>query len=621
MLLHPIDVGIVCLYFLAMLAIGFIVEKRASRGIDSYFLAENRMPWWLLSLSNAASMFDISGTMWLVYLLFVYGMKSVYIPWLWPVFNQIFLMVYLSPWMRRSAALTGGQWITLRFGNGRGAEAARLSVVFFATASVIGFTSYAFVGIAKFSAVFLPDTFSPNTYGAVIVAFTTVYTVMGGLYSVVLTDLVQYTLVTIACVAIGWIAISRVDPATLAAMTPAGWADIGVHEHLGLDWSTLMPQVSERIAKDGYEAFAAVVGLMVFKGVLVSAAGPAPNYDMQRILATRGPREAALMSGCVSLVLFFPRYFMVAGITVLALVFLGPEIAKSGVDFEQVLPLVIQRFVPVGLSGLLIAGLLAAFMSNFAGTINAAAAYLVNDVAKRYLWPNEAPKTYVRMSYAASILVVVLGCGFGLFMRSINEITVWIVSALWGGYAAPNLLKWHWWRMNGHGYFWGMIAGIAGALVVAALPSLSPLQSFPILFLISLAGSIAGSLLTEPEDETVVLEFYRRTRPWGVWGPMRDKLPQREQDAGSLTPQPLRDGFNILVGIAWQTSLIALPIYIVIQSWSAACITAAVSLCTTAILKFNWYDGLSSETTPVELARPLAGNALDAADPVPPANP
>jgi hypothetical protein len=157
--------------------------------------------------------------------------------------------------------------------------------------------------------------------------------------------------------------------------------------------------------------------------------------------------------------------------------------------------------------------------------------------------------------------------------------------------------------------------------VVAALPSLSPLQSFPILFLISLAGSIAGSLLTEPEDETVVLEFYRRTRPWGVWGPMRDKLPQREQDAGSLTPQPLRDSFNILVGIAWQTSLIALPIYIVIQSWSAACITAAVSLCTTAILKFNWYDGLSSETTPVELARPLAGNALDAADPVPPANP
>ena len=248
MLLHPIDIAIVALYFVVMLAIGFIVEKRASRGIDSYFLAENRIPWWLLSLSNAASMFDISGTMWLVYLLFVYGLKSVYIPWLWPVFNQIFLMVYLSPWMRRSAALTGGQWITLRFGSGRGAEAARLSVVFFAAASVIGFTSYAFVGIAKFSAVFLPNTFSPNAYGAVVVGITTLYTVMGGLYSVVLTDLVQYVLMTVACVAIGWIAIARVDPAMLAAMTPAGWSDIGVHAHLGLDWSALMPQVAHRIA-------------------------------------------------------------------------------------------------------------------------------------------------------------------------------------------------------------------------------------------------------------------------------------------------------------------------------------------------------------------------------------
>src|SRR3954465_9382380 len=164
--LHSIDIAIIALYMLGMVAIGFMVERRAGTNLGEYFLGGHRMPWWLLSLSNAASMFDISGTMWLLSLLFVYGLKSVYIPWLWPVFNQIFLMVYLSPWMRRSAALTGGQWIALRFGSGRGAEAARLSVVFFAAASVIGFTSYAFVGIAKFSAVFLPNTFSPHTYGA-----------------------------------------------------------------------------------------------------------------------------------------------------------------------------------------------------------------------------------------------------------------------------------------------------------------------------------------------------------------------------------------------------------------------------------------------------------------------
>ena len=74
------------------------------------------MPWWVLSMSNATTMFDVSGTMWLVSLLYVYGLKSVFIPWLWPVFNQIFLMVYLSTWLRRSGALTGAEWITLRFG-------------------------------------------------------------------------------------------------------------------------------------------------------------------------------------------------------------------------------------------------------------------------------------------------------------------------------------------------------------------------------------------------------------------------------------------------------------------------------------------------------------------------
>jgi hypothetical protein len=83
----------------------------------------------------------------------------------------------------------------------------------------------------------------------------------------------------------------------------------------------------------------------------------------------------------------------------------------------------------------------------------------------------------------------------------------------------------------------------------------------------------------------------------------------------------LRDGFNILVGTAWQTSLVALPIYIVIQSWGAACITAAVTLCTTAVLKFNWYDGLSSEVTSIAVSSPLTGGALDAAGAVPPANP
>src|SRR3954470_1986796 len=90
--LQPLDIAIILTYMLGMIVVGFVVERRARGGIDNYFLGGHKMPWWILSMSNAASMFDVSGTMWLVSLLYVYGLKSVFIPWLWPVFNQIFLM-------------------------------------------------------------------------------------------------------------------------------------------------------------------------------------------------------------------------------------------------------------------------------------------------------------------------------------------------------------------------------------------------------------------------------------------------------------------------------------------------------------------------------------------------
>src|SRR5262245_17941436 len=371
-----------------MIVVGFVVERRARGGIESYCLGGREMPWWLLSMSNAASMFDVSGTMWLVSLLYVYGLKSVFIPWLWPVFNQIFLMVYLSSWLRRSKAMTGAEWITLRFGGDNGAEASRISVVIFALVSVIAFTGYAFVGIAKFSEVFLPDVLSPNTYALIIVGVTTLYTVVGGLYSVVLTDLIQFVIKFVCCVILGGLAMWMVSAERLHSVVPAGWSDITFGWNLDINWSQLLPAAQKRIESDGYTIFGAFFMMALFKGILVSSAGPAPNYDMQRILAAKTPREAAMMSGLVTVVLFVPRYFMIAGITVLALAFMGDTVARGQeIDLEQVMPIVIRDFLPAGVAGLLIAGLLAAFMSTFSGTINAAAAYLVNDVYKRYLRP------------------------------------------------------------------------------------------------------------------------------------------------------------------------------------------------------------------------------------------
>jgi Na+/proline symporter len=590
--LRPFDVAILIAYLVGMIGIGFLAERRARRGMNQYFLGANELPWWVLSLSNAASMFDISGTMWLVSLLLVYGLKSVFIPWLWPVFNQIFLMVYLSAWLRRSGAMTGAEWITLRFGRDRGAEVSRVSVVIYALVSVIGFTGYAFVGIAKFADVFLPDVFSPNTYALAIVGVTALYTVVGGFYSVVLTDLIQFFIMVACSIALGVIAIGQVTPEVLAAAVPDGWENISFGWMLDLDWSHLLPAAEQRIQEDGYTMFGAFFMMMLFKGVLVSLAGPAPNYDMQRILAAKNAKEACMMSSLVTVVLFTPRYLMVAGITVLALILFSRQGAEAGpIDLEQVLPIVIRESVPVGLRGLLIAGLLAAFMSTFAGTINAAAAYLVNDVYKQYFRPEANQREYVDASYVSSIALVAAGCTAGYFISSVDEATQWIVSALWGGYAAANVLKWHWWRLNGYGYFWGMIAGLAGALALLAFPDVKLWKAFPMLLLVSTVGTVVGSLLTKPEEEDVLVEFYTRTRPWGWWGPIhraavrRDPSFQANRDFGW-------DALNVVIGIVWQTAFVVLPIYAVIHHWTGMSICLATILITSAILKRTWYDRL-----------------------------
>jgi len=358
-----------------------------------------------------------------------------------------------------------------------------------------------------------------------------------------------------------------------------------------------MLSAHQRMQEDGYTLFGAFFLMTVCKGILVSAAGPAPNYDMQRILAAKNPREAAMMSGLVTVVLFVPRYFMIAGITVLALVHMRGIVSSGGtVDLEQVLPIVIRDYLPVGLSGLLIAGLLAAFMSTFSGTINAAAAYLVNDLYKRYRHPNAADREYIRAGYVASFAVVAAGCAAGYFTPSVAKATEWIVSGLWGGYAAANILKWHWWRFNGFGYFWGMIMGIGGALTLLAFPHVNPLAAFPVLLLVSTAGSIIGSLLTEPEDTGTLVHFYTRTRPWGWWGPIQRAAAIQDPSIQPNREFP-RDAFNVLIGVVWQTAFVALPIYVVIKDWRCAATSAMIIAVTSTILKFSWYDRLESEWT------------------------
>ena len=157
MSLRIVDISFIVAYLVLMVMIGWYYRKKARRNQESYLLGGKRLPWYLLGLSDASDMFDISGTMWMVALCFVYGFKSIWIPWLWPVFNQIFNMMYLSKWLRRSNANTGAEWLVTRFGaTGRGVTASHNVVVAFALIGCLGFLAYGFIGLGKFIEMFVP---------------------------------------------------------------------------------------------------------------------------------------------------------------------------------------------------------------------------------------------------------------------------------------------------------------------------------------------------------------------------------------------------------------------------------------------------------------------------------
>ncbi|MGO9240112.1 MAG: sodium:solute symporter family protein [Bryobacteraceae bacterium] len=611
--MHPIDLTIIALYLLLMALVGWWSATRASKNAESYFLASKSLPWWIIGVAHGSSGVDITGTMWFVMMLFIYGVKATWLLWVWPLFSVIYRMMYLGTWVRRSNVLTGAEWMRTRFGYSRGAELAYISVMAYALVHVVGFLSYAFRGIGEFTRPFFPWNFSDEWYGTLMLLVTGLYCVVGGMYSVIMNDLIQFVLKMAAAIGVVVISIVLIRPEQIMAKVPAGWDHLFFGWKLTLDWSHLMPQLNTRIygpmsaGGDGYSLFMFFTGMLLLKGVLVSMAGPTPNYAIQHVLSTRSPREAALENMVMAMVSLAPRFLLIASITVLGLVFFSPDLAAMGakVNFEKILPNVLNKYVPVGLKGILIAALLASFMSTFVSTVNSGAAYVVNDIYKRYLNPTATSRRQVMLGWITSAAVVLLGIVFGLTTSNVHKVTEWIVSALIPAFVAPNVLKWHWWRFNGYGFFAGMVAGTAAAVLKLAV-NIQPVFGFLLILVISSAASVIVCLCTRPEEDGVLMSFYRTVRPWGFWEPIYRKC-RAEDPTFQRNHDFRRDTFNIVVGLVWQTSLVTGPIYLAIQHWREMWVSGAVFAVTSLILKFTWYDRLGpGEMYLVEQPKPAA---------------
>jgi SSS family solute:Na+ symporter len=644
--MHAVDITIIILYFLLMIAVGWFVAKLAARNPESYFLAGKSLPWWVIGIAHGSSGVDISGTMWFVMVLFVYGVKGVWLLWVWPLFNVIFRMAYLGTWVRRSNVLTGAEWMYTRFGRNTGSELAYLSVVAYAIVSVIGFLSMAYIGIGKFTASFvpleslgisaaaLPGKMSPaDLFAIVIMLIAGVYCVVGGMYSVVMNDLIQFALIVLAAVIIGIVAIASATPQQIISAVPPNWDHMFFGWKLDVDWSSLIPRLNEKLYNpisaggDGYSIFGLFMLMIFLRGVLVSMAGPTPNYAIQHVLSTRSPREAALENLMMAIASLAPRFLLIAGIGTLGIVYFGPELrdmaaGQGKVDFEVILPQVVNRYLPIGCKGLIVAGLLAAFMSTFVSTVNSGAAYIVNDIYKRYIDPHGSPRRLVLLSYVCSILIIALGIAFGFVTKSVHSITEVLVSVIVPAFVIPNVIKWHWWRFNGYGFFAGMAAGTLSALALLfvgkadymKLLGMEPIYLhpvyvvFPTIMLLSTIASVGVCLLTKPEEDGVLKSFYRTVRPWGFWKPIYEKC-RAEDPAIQPNRDFWRDWFNIVVGLVWEMAMVAGPIFLVIQQPRKMWLCAAVFVVTSAVLKFTWYDKLEPAVSTV----PRPGQVIDVA--------
>jgi Na+/proline symporter len=303
------------------------------------------------------------------------------------------------------------------------------------------------------------------------------------------------------------------------------------------------------------------------------------------------------MTGFVSLILLPVRYSMIIGLTVLGLLYFNQmnlSNGAGGTDFERVLPAAINNFLPVGILGIVLTGLLGAFMGTFSGTLNAAQAYIVNDVYLKYVNPSASNRKVIWMNYLSGIVVVTIGVILGFFAKDVNSILQWIVGALYGGYIAANVFKWYWWRFNANGFFWGMAAGIVAALVFPFIfPGTLPLYVWPLLFLISIIGCLVGTYTAPATDADVLKSFYSTVRPWGFWKPVHEQVIQEQPDFQPNKRFKL-DMFNVVLGVIAQCCLTILPMYVVMWLKLPLVITILILAVIILILKKTWWNNLEN---------------------------
>ena len=596
-----LDYSIVIIYLLAMIGVGLYFQRKASGSINSYFLGNRNMPWWALGASGMSSNLDVSGTMINTAFVFALGAAGFFIEIRGGVtLIMAFLMIFQGKWNRRALVMTLAEWMKFRFGTDKQGDLARLIAAGSIIIMTVAMITYFAIGSGKFVGEFLGIPaflgLSSQFWAATLmIVLAMIYTVASGLYGVVWTDVFQGILIFGTIIYICVLAIVSFDlPDAFQVSVPlrdGGFMALNTTKEA---WTSIIPHWTLDMPEESiysiYNLFGIAILFYLLK-VTLEGSGGTSQYMIQRFFASRSDRESGLLSLFWTFLLAF-RWPFIAAIATMGVV-LGTQ---QGViqDPETVLPVVINHMVPIGVKGFLVAGLMAAAMSTFDSTVNAGAAYWVKDIYQAYINPEASEKQLMRHSRWSSVIIVVLGLGFMLLIRNINEIWGWITSSLGAGLLIPTLARWYWWRMNGMGFAAGTVAGMVAAVIQRIfLPDIPEYFSFSIATSASLIGMIIGTYATKPTDEKVLFEFYKRTRPFGFWGPVRKKIAASTME--KINKENRRDILSTFMAVPWQVVLFLTGMTIIYKRWDEFFWLALILAALSTGLYFNWFRHLSAE--------------------------
>ena len=525
----PIDWALLGGYLVLTLVLGLWLARRNS-GEEDYFVAGRRLSGWLAGASMAATTFSIDTPLYVAGLI---GSRGLAGNWEWWSFGlaHVAMAVVFAPLWRRSGVLTDAAFTELRYGGPAAAWLRGIKAFLLALpVNCIGI-GYAFLALRKVVEALGIVSGSPAAFGvpdtlwllAVVALMVLAYTVAGGLWAVVVTDLVQLVLALLGAVAVA-----------VAALHAAGGMGGLLGQLEGMNRPELLSLVPWTIEDGGVHWLeGAGISVPMFLAYIAVQWWSFRRSDgggefIQRMLATRDEQQARLAGWVFLVVNYLVRSWLWVVVALAALVLLPDQ-----GDWELSYPaLAVQLLPPVAL-GLVVVSLVAAFMSTVSTSVNWGASYLTHDLYQRFIRPNAGSGELLLVGQLTTVLLLGLGVVTALISDSIGTVFR-LVIAIGSGPGVVLVLRWFWWRVNAAAELAAMLCGFIVGLLTSVLP-LVRIEDYGLRLAVITGVSavvwLSAMLLSPPESEAVLETFIRQVQPPGPgWARLRQRFQVEPQE-------------------------------------------------------------------------------------------